>query len=182
MGPARVARRPGLAGGVGGRRTRSLAAGPRLLARCVAFSSGLLSALLPGAAAAAPGRCGTWPAKEARVGSGSVPLPSIAARVPQVGAAGRCWRPGLLRAPGRGWRRGGGRGGRGLGAPGSQWSLSACAGTASCLACLSSGASFLDRRQDPPQRQQEQQRLSVNTLLCGGVSVVPGRVCACSCG
>lgn len=110
------------------------------------------------------------------------PLPSLAARVPQVGAAGRCWRPGLLRAPGRGWRRRGGRGRRGLGAPGSQWSRSACAGTASCLACLSSGASFLDRRRDPPQRRQERQRLSVNTLLCGGASVVPGRVCACSCG
>lgn len=46
----------------------------------------------------------------------------------------------------------------------------------------SSGAGFLAWRRDPPQRRQEQLRLSVNKLLCGGVSRASGRgVCAFVC-
>lgn len=50
------------------------------------------------------------------------------------------------------------------------------------FALSSSGAGFLDWRRDPPQRRHEQQRLSVNKLLCGGASRALGRgvfVCVC---
>lgn len=183
-GPACAARRLGLAGGIGGRRTGSLAADPRLPARSVAFPSALLSALLPRAAAVVPGRCGAWRAKDARVGASSGPLHSLAARVPQVRAAGRRWRLGL-RGPGQGWRRRGweGGGGGGGGEPGAPCGAAVPEpGPPLASACLSSGAGFLAWRRDPPQRRQEQLRLSVNKLLCGGVSRASGRgVCSFVC-
>lgn len=131
-----------------------------------------------GAARSAAGRGGkSW--------SSAGPLPSFATLVPQVGASGQRW-PRGLQEPGRGrWRRGGRGKGKGGGEPGAPGGAAVPEpGRPLAFALSSSGAGFLDWRRDPPQRRQEQQRLSVNKLLCGGASRAPGRgvfVCVCVC-
>ena len=76
--------------------------------------------------------------------------------------------------------RGKGKGGGEPGAPGG--AAVPEPGRPLAFALSSSGAGFLDWRRDPHQRRQEQQRLSVNKLLCGGASRALGRgvfVCVC---
>lgn len=69
----------------------------------------------------------------------------------------------------------------GAGSPGSRWSRSACAGRLPPrLLVLWRWLPGWEARPSPATAGTPP--LSVNKLLCGGASVVPGRVCACLCG
>lgn len=176
MSQACAAWRPGLAGGVEGRRKELARRGPAAL--------GALGPFLRAAGAQRITRpaCRSGAARRGR---------SRRQELEQRGAAPRC-----TLVPGRGVRAalaprtaGAGSGavaergrGRKRARPqGSRWSHQCRNLDGPLPSPSSSGAGFLDWRRDPPQRQQEQQRLSVNKLLCGGASGLQGGVCLCVC-